>query len=219
MSTSSISPRPARCRRCARRDPEASPSASRPVRITSTFAAEEIADGATAFKCAPADPRARANREQLWQALVDGDIDLIASDHSPAPPAMKSVDEGDFLKAWGGIASLQLGLPAVWTGALSRGIPFERVARWMCEAPARLAGLSGTKGSIAVGADADLVILDPDGQFVVDPSELHHRHPITPYAGMQLSGVVRTTMLRGEVVYKDGQVMPVVYGRMIGSRS
>jgi allantoinase len=182
------------------------------------FASEEIADGATAFKCAP-PIRDAANRDRLWQALIDGDIDLIATDHSPAPPALKCIEDGDFLRAWGGIASVQLGLAAVWTAARERGIPIERIAHWMCEAPARLAGLSGVKGTIAIGADADLIIWDPDARSTVNPSGLQHRHPITPYTGMELSGVVRTTLLRGEVVYRDGQVMPAVHGRMIGSRS
>ena len=182
------------------------------------FASEEIADGATPFKCAP-PIRDGGNRERLWQALIDGDIDLIATDHSPAPPALKSVDDGHFLRAWGGIASLQLGLAAVWTSARSRGIGIEQIARWMCHAPAQLAGLDGTKGQIAVGCDADLILFDPEARSVVTPSELHHRHPVTPYAGMELSGVVRTTLLRGETIYRDGQVMPGVYGRMIGTRS
>lgn len=182
------------------------------------FAAEEIPDGATAFKCAP-PIRDRGNRDRLWQALLDGDIDLIATDHSPAPPTLKCIDEGDFVRAWGGIASVQLGLAAAWTAAKARGIPIERVVKWMAEAPARLAGLSGVKGSIVTGADADLVIWDPDAQTTVDPAALHHRHPVTPYAGMELTGAVRTTVLHGEIVFKDGQVMPVVAGRMIGSRS
>ena len=183
-----------------------------------SFAAEDISDGATAFKCAP-PIRDRGNRERLWQALVEGDIDLIATDHSPAPPALKSIADGSFIEAWGGIASVQLGLAAVWTAARERGVSVERVVHWMCEAPARLAGLSAVKGSISPGAEADLIIWDPDARAVVVPTELHHRHPITPYAGMELRGVVRTTLLRGQIVYKDGQVMPVVSGRMIGSPS
>ncbi len=125
-----------------------------------TFAAEEIADGATAFKCAP-PIRSRANRERLWEALANGAIDFIATDHSPAPPALKHLDDGDFLRAWGGVASLQLGLSVVWTGAAERGIPLERLADWLAAGPARLAGLA-EKGAIAVGRDADLVVLDPD---------------------------------------------------------
>ena len=169
-----------------------------------TFAAEEIDDGATALKCAP-PIRERDHRERLWRALADGAIDLVASDHSPAPPALKHLDDGDFVRAWGGIASLQLGLSAVWTGAAARGIPLERVAHWMSAAPAALAGLGATKGSIAPGRDADLVIWDPDAEAEVSAESLYHRHPVTPYDGMRLRGRVHTTVLRGEVVYDAGR--------------
>jgi allantoinase len=165
-----------------------------------TFAAGDIADGATFFKCAP-PIRDRDTREALWRALVDGDVDLVASDHSPCPPAMKGA--GDFVAAWGGIASLELSLPAVWTGAAARGIPLERVARWMCEAPARLAGLHERKGSIEPGKDADLVIWDPDAEFVVDETALRQRHKRTPYAGRVLRGRIQATYARGRLVYGD----------------
>ena len=178
-----------------------------------TFEAEQIARGATAFKCAPPIRNAR-ERDSLWQGLTAGDIDLIASDHSPAPAALKA---GDFMTAWGGIASLQLGLAAVWTGASARGIPFDRIARWMCSAPATLAGLDQVKGSIAVGHDADLVIWDPDAEQRVEPSALHHRHPITPYAGLSLRGVVHTTILRGRVIFDNGTLSEAT-GRMILGR-
>ena len=164
-----------------------------------TFCAEEIPDGATLFKCAP-PIRGRANREALWQALADGDIDLIATDHSPCPPSMK---EGDFVSAWGGIAALELGLPAVWTGAASRGLPLERIAQWLSEAPARLADLDARKGSIAAGKDADLVVWDPDAEFQVDERRLHQRHTRTPYAGLTLRGRVIETYAKGRVVYRD----------------
>lgn len=180
-----------------------------------TFAAEDIADGATAWKCAP-PIRERGHRERLWRALVAGDIDLIATDHSPAPPALKHLDDGDFVRAWGGIASLQLGLRAVWTGAADRGIPVERVAHWMAAAPAVLAGLAATKGTIAAGRDADLVLWDPDAESLVDPAALHHRHAATPYAGMRLLGRVHTTLLRGEVVYDEGRFADRPLGRMLG---
>lgn len=170
-----------------------------------TFCADDVADGATAFKCAP-PIRGRENREQLWNALGAGDIDLVATDHSPAPPAIKGIEDGDFLRAWGGIASVQLGLPVVWTGASSRGYTLEHVARWMSAAPARLAGLQDRKGSIAPGHDADFVVFDPTATFAVDPARLLHRHPVTPYAGMTLRGVVEQTFLRGEVIYGDGAV-------------
>ncbi len=164
-----------------------------------TFCAEEIGDGATLFKCAP-PIRGRANRDALWQGLVDGDIDLIATDHSPCPPSMKA--DGDFVRAWGGIAALELSLPAVWTGAAGRGIPLERVAQWLSAAPARLAGIDGRKGSIAAGKDADLVVWDPDAAFVVDETLLHQRHKRTPYAGLTLRGRVIETYARGRVVYR-----------------
>lgn len=178
------------------------------------FCAEEIADGATAWKCAP-PIRQRDQRERLWQALADGQINLVATDHSPAPPALKHLDDGDFMEAWGGIASLQLSLPVMWTGARLRGIPFERLADWMCVAPAKLAGLTERKGAIATGRDADLVIVDPDREFTVDASRLYHRHPVTPYDGARLHGVVQKTMLRGEIVYDDGTCVGSATGRLI----
>jgi allantoinase len=181
-----------------------------------TFAAEDISDGATSFKCAP-PIRGREHRERLWQALVDADIDVIASDHSPAPAADKRLEDGDFVRAWGGIASLQIGLSAVWTGMSTRGIALEMLAEWMAGAPARLARIDSFKGSISPGRDADLVLWDPDAWWTVDPLHLHHRHPVTPYAGMTLRGRVKATMLRGEVVFEDGGVLRRAAGRMIGS--
>jgi len=169
-----------------------------------TFAAEEIADGATELKCAP-PIRERENREKLWQGLSDRTLDFIATDHSPCPPAMKLAEEGDFLRAWGGIASLQLSLPAVWTEARARGYAVTHLAKWLCEGPARLAGLAGRKGTIAVGCDADFVIWDPEAKFRVEPAQLHHRHKITPYAGRELSGRVETTFLRGRKIFERGE--------------
>jgi allantoinase len=179
-----------------------------------TFAAEEIPDGATAFKCAP-PIRGRDHRERLWKGLADGGIDLIATDHSPAPPALKRLDDGDFVQAWGGIASLQLGLAAVWTGAATRGIPLETLSRWLSAAPARLAGLKALKGAIAPGRDADLVIWDPAAVATIDRATLHHRHAVSPYHGLQLRGAVRTTMLRGEVVFEDGKFSAAPGGRFV----
>ncbi len=169
-----------------------------------TFTAEEIDDGATAFKCAP-PIRSQQHRQGLWQGLADGEIDLIATDHSPAPAALKHLDDGNFVRAWGGIASLQLGLAAVWSGAAERGLSIEWLALAMAAAPARLAGLSARKGAIAPGRDADLVIWDPDATFTVDPHTLHHRHPITPYAGRELRGRVLKTLVRGAVVFDAGE--------------
>ena len=183
-----------------------------------TFCADDIADGATAFKCAP-PIRGRDNREALWDALGRGDVDLVATDHSPAPAALKGIEDGDFIRAWGGIASLQIGLPVVWTGAASRGYTLEHVARWLAAAPARLAGLTGRKGAIEPGCDADFVVFDPDATFVVDAARLLHRHPITPYAGMRLRGVVEQTMLRGEVVYSAGIPTASSTGELITATS
>jgi allantoinase len=179
-----------------------------------TFASEDIADGATQFKCAP-PIRERDNRELLWGALRAGTIDLIASDHSPCPPAMKLPEEGDFLRAWGGIASLQVILPTVWTEARSRGYALTHVVRWMCEGPARLAGLQNQKGAIAVGRDADLVVFNPDQKFRVDPEHLHHRHKLTPYAERELTGVVEATFVRGQKVFERGHFAAAPAGRVL----
>lgn len=163
-----------------------------------SFDAEEIAEGATQFKCCP-PIREAGNRERLWQALAASDIDCVVSDHSPCIPELKRLDVGDFGLAWGGVSSLQLGLPAVWTQARARGHSLTDVVRWMAEHPARLAGLR-RKGRLAVGCEADLAVLAPDETFIVDAGRLHHRNPITPYAGRRLTGVVRSTWLRGRPI-------------------
>jgi len=168
-----------------------------------TFDAEHIADGATELKCCP-PIREADNRDLLWAGLAEGVIDTVVSDHSPCTPELKRLDSGDFGQAWGGIASLQLGLPAVWTQARERGHGLPDVARWMAEHPARQVGLT-RKGRIAVGADADLCLFAPDETFVVDPARLHHRHPVSAYAGRTLRGVVRRTWLAGRPVDLDGE--------------
>jgi allantoinase len=168
------------------------------------FAAEEISDGATEFKCCP-PIRERENREQLWQALGDGTIEMVVSDHSPCPPEMKLRETGDFLQAWGGISSLQLRLPATWTPAQQRGHTIEDLARWLCQAPAALVGLVGRKGAIRVGSDADIMIWNPEKEFLVEADKIHHRHKLTPYAGQTLAGVVEKTFLRGEKIYDAGE--------------
>ncbi|HEY6290883.1 MAG TPA: allantoinase AllB [Terriglobia bacterium] len=167
------------------------------------FAAEEIPDGATEFKCAP-PIREALNRDALWQGLTNSRIDFVVSDHSPCPPAMKRRDTGDFFAAWGGIASLELGLPVVWTEARRRGFGVEDIARWMCAGPAKLAVLAHRKGAIAPGHDAGFVVWDPEASFVVEPSRLRQRHRLTPYAGRRLFGVVHQTLLRGLTVDPDG---------------
>ena len=179
-----------------------------------TFAGEDIPDGASSFKCAP-PIRSREHREGLWQGLADGVIDLVATDHSPAPPSMKRLDAGDFMRAWGGIASLQIGLSAVWTGASARGFSIEDVVRWMCREPARLAGLEARKGAIAPGKDADLIVWDPDAESTVDPAALYHRHPVTPYAGLRLRGRVVTTLVRGQAVVREGQGAAEPFGQVL----
>jgi allantoinase len=177
-----------------------------------TFTAEEIPDGATQFKCAP-PIRERENRNALWDALNSGLIDLVATDHSPCPPNMKCADSGDFMRAWGGISSLQLSLPVMWTGLRRRGGTLDQICEWMCRAPARLAGLSKCKGALEPGLDADIVVWNPDKRFQVEPHKLFHRHKVTPYSGMTLSGAVETTIVRGNVVYDRG----IISGAPIGN--
>ena len=163
--------------------------------------AEEVPDGATQFKCCP-PVREASNRELLWQGLADGTIDCVVSDHSPSTRELKRLDIGDFGLAWGGISSLELGLPVVWTEARRRGFTLTDVVRWMAEGPARLVGLQ-RKGRIGLGHDADLCVFAPDETFVVDPERLHHKNPLTPYDGRPLRGVVRSTWLRGEELAGD----------------
>jgi len=165
------------------------------------LAAEQIGTGQTQYKCCP-PIRDTANRERLWAALADGVIGSVVSDHSPCPPELKELGTGDFGTAWGGISSVQLGLPVMWTQASERGFGLADVARWMSSGPARLARLAA-KGAIAPGHDADLVAFAPDERFVVEPERLLTRHRLTPYAGQELSGVVRRTWLRGAEISPD----------------
>jgi allantoinase len=176
--------------------------------------AEEVPDGATAFKCAP-PIRAACHRDGLWQGLARGVIDLVASDHSPSPPELKGLEAGDFMAAWGGISSLQIALPVVWTEARRRGFDLSHLGRWMAEAPARLAGLTGRKGQLAPGCDADVVVFDPEATFTVEAARLHHRHPLTPYEGRLLSGVVRATWLRGQKIYDQGELVAEPQGELL----
>ncbi len=181
-----------------------------------TFSADAIPNGATPFKCAP-PIRGADDRESLWQALGAGVVSMVVSDHSPAPPEMKAVDTGDFGKAWGGIASLELRLPITWTGAAARGFQIADLARWLSSAPAALTGLDDRKGSIAVGKDADFVIWDPDDVTLVTAARLQQRHRMTPYLGMSLRGRIRATILGGEMIFDDGDIVEG-RGRMLERR-
>ncbi len=165
-----------------------------------TFAAEEIPHLACAYKCAP-PIRHAAHRDALWRGLEEGALTLVATDHSPCPPDLKHLDTGDLCRAWGGIASLQVGLRATWTGLVARGGGLATLMQWMAHAPAQLAGLDSRKGSIARGFDADLVIFDPDRVERVEGATLQHRHSTTPYEDLELRGVVLATYLRGARVY------------------
>jgi len=178
------------------------------------FAAEDIPDGDTRFKCAP-PIRERENCERLWQALREGVIDFVVSDHSPSLPSLKRLDEGDFQQAWGGIASLQLGLPIVWTAARGRGGSVSDVAEWMCRGPAHFLRLDHRKGTIESGKDADLVVWNPEEAFTVAPSMIQHRHHLTPYEGQTLHGVVERTFLRGVKVFESGQFLGSPVGRVV----
>lgn len=177
------------------------------------FAAEEIVAGATEFKCCP-PIRERDNRERLWEGIAEGTVGLIVSDHSPCPGEMKLRESGDFMKAWGGIASLQLRLPVVWTEARRRGFSLLEVTKWLCTKPAAQVSLESQKGAIAVGSDADVVVWNPDHEFVVDANALHHRHKISPYEGETLCGVVEKTFLRGKKIY-DNDHFDGPHGQMI----
>lgn len=182
------------------------------------FAAEDIPDGATEYKCAP-PIRDTANREKLWKALEDGQIDMVATDHSPCPPEMKHRETGRFNEAWGGVASLGLALPVMWTAMQQRGLKLGRspniegIGEWMASAPARLAGLAGRKGAIAPGADADFAVFDLETAWTVTPDDLHFRHKLSPYLGAKLRGRVVETWLRGERIFCAGKFSDEARGR------
>lgn len=179
-----------------------------------TLTAEGIPAGRTDFKCSP-PIRDEENREGLWAALRRGVVDMVVSDHSPCAPERKGLASGDFLTAWGGIASLQLRLPVVWTEAQRRGVSIEEMTPWLSRRPAELAGLGERKGRLAAGYDADLVVWDPEAAFEVRSADLHHRHPVTPYAGVKLRGVVEATFLRGRVVFDRGTFPAAPMGRVL----
>ena len=179
-----------------------------------TFAAEEIPDGATHFKCCP-PVRERENREKLWEAIADGTIDMIVSDHSPCTPALKLQETGDFMDAWGGISALQFGLPVMWTNLRVRGFGVADLTRLMSAAPAKLAGLEHRKGKLAAGFDADIVVWNPDEKFTVVPELIHHRHKLTPYSGMELFGKIEATYVRGQKVFSAGAFAGSKFGKLL----
>jgi allantoinase len=179
-----------------------------------TFAAEEVPDGATEFKCCP-PVRERENREQLWTALGEGIIDMVVSDHSPCTPQLKRRETGDFMQAWGGIASLQFGLPVMWTNARARGFEIRQLSEWMSTRPARLAGLGDRKGALHPGYDADLVIWNPEAAFRVEPSIIQHKHKLTPYDGRTLHGVVESVYVRGQKAFEHGQYSTEPLGQLL----
>lgn len=176
------------------------------------FSSDQVPDGHTLFKCAP-PIRTRENREQLWQGLREGVINLVATDHSPCPPEMKRFSERSFRTAWGGIASLSLALPVMWTEASARGFTLADIARWMAEGPARLAGCASCKGHLAKGFDADFVVFDPEVEFFASPEHLHYRHRVSPYLGETLRGKVKATYLRGNCIFADGEFPGAPGGR------
>lgn len=182
-----------------------------------TFAADDIPDGATAYKCAP-PIRTGDDRDSLWRGLDVGLLDLVATDHSPSPPELKCLESGRFDEAWGGVASLQVSLSAVWTEAYYRGYDPDDLATWLCERPAWLAGIDDRKGSIEAGKDADFVVWSPGSSFEVDAETLEHRHPVCPYDGKLLRGAVEQTYVRGRCVYDDGEFPGDPSGEFVSGR-
>lgn len=178
------------------------------------FSAEDIGEGKTEYKCAP-PIREKANNDQLWQALKEGIIDLIATDHSPATPLLKELKSGDFNLAWGGIASLQFALPVLWTAAQQRNFSLNEMAKLLCENPAKLIGKETTKGNIAKGYDADLVVWNPEKSFTVTPQIIQHKHKVTPYLQKELFGVVEQTFLSGVCVFNNGSFNQLNSGKLI----
>lgn len=180
-----------------------------------TFASEDIEDGSTLFKCAP-PIRERENRERLWRGLLQGDIDMVSSDHSPSSPGLKELETGDFLRAWGGISGLQVGPSATWSVARTRGADLADLSRWWSLRPSQLAGVSDRTGTLSVGKQADMVVLDPHRDREVLSAHLHHRHRISPYVGMSLYGIVRATYVRGQLVYRHEDAFPTqACGRVV----
>ncbi len=178
------------------------------------FNAAQIPDGRTEYKCAP-PIREQENNEQLWQALKDGTIDFVATDHSPAPPDLKQMETGDFMTAWGGISSIQFALPVLWTAAKKRNATLTDIVKWLCENPAKLIGKEMTKGKIEKGFDADLIVWNDKKTFVVTADMIQHKHKITPYLNEELTGVVTQTWLAGEKVFDEGMFLHLNKGKLL----
>lgn len=176
------------------------------------LSAEEVPAGSTEFKCCP-PIRRKSNREQLWHGIKNGTIDMVVSDHSPCVPELKT--RGNFLTAWGGISSLQFGLPLMWTAARTRGLPLSDVSKLLCSQPARLCGLEDRKGDLSVGMDADFVIWDPEEPVKIEADGIHHKNKLTPYQGRILFGKVIATVLRGRFVFKEGKICDEPAGRLL----
>ncbi|XP_013979220.1 allantoinase, mitochondrial [Salmo salar] len=196
---------------------QAAKQAGAPLTVETThhylsLSAEHIPAGATQFKCCP-PIRGVANQEQLWSALKSGQIDMVVSDHSPCTPDLKRLDSGDFTQAWGGISSLQFGLSLFWTSASKKGFTLPDVVRLLCQRTAQLCRLDNQKGSLVPGHDADLVIWDPEKEFEVKDTSIHHKNKLTPYLGLTLLGEVSVTIVRGRVVYKQGSFSPTPLGK------
>lgn len=178
------------------------------------FNAEDVKDGQTQFKCAP-PIREKENNDKLWQALKDGLIDFVATDHSPSTPSLKEIESGDFMKAWGGIASIQFALPVLWSAAKKRNCTFSDISKWLCENPAKLIGKQNSKGKIEKGFDADLIVVDDEKAFIVDETLCHHKHKISPYMGEKLHGVIEQTYIAGKKVFETGSFLHLNKGSIL----
>ena len=177
-----------------------------------TIASENIPDGKTLFKCCP-PIRENKNREHLWQAIADGRLDFIVSDHSPCTPELKHIDTGDIEKAWGGISALQFGISLIWTEAKQRGFSLVDIVRLMSTETAKFAGLDSVKGEIKIGKHADFLVFDPNAEFTITNEMIKHRHNITPYAGRKVTGQVQHTFVRGHHVYQQDEFLNTPIGR------
>ncbi len=180
------------------------------------FNAESIPDARTEYKCAP-PIREKENNEKLLDALLDGTIDFVGTDHSPAPPDLKEIDSGNFAKAWGGIAGLQFALPVLWTVVSKKGATVLDVSKWMSSNVAKFIGLNNVKGKIAIGYDADLTVWNPEEYFTVNEKNIQHRHKVCPYIGENLKGVIKKTIVNGKLVYDEGHFvnLPSTNGQII----